>query len=375
MIPRMEMRPGTRIPAILDRNARMNLNKPPKTGRYDAMPVAPTPRIIARDDVGLGGSVDSNNTRPSVVQTFFRINNSNRTLFNCTGTLINPRTVLTAAHCHNDFSSEAWGLPGVRNLSVLVATGVDTSERFDAYEATRANYSSGGLATSTDVIIHASSNPGDGGLNFAWSDIALIALDEPITDVPSMPILLSPLTELTHVVQVGYVGFGTAATGDTGIGYLRRVGENMLGAIMSPADLNDEVLPALAPTALRFGVETQPYYFTDFDNPNRTPEQQAGCGFLGTDLRCAAVDAARAIDWLEDDALPNEVATAGGDSGGPLIADELNGPDVIIGVLSGGFDIFQLGNTYGDISFYNPLYPFFEFISENTPYKYVSTRK
>ena len=34
-----------------------------------------------------------------------------------------------------------------------------------------------------------------------------------------------------------------------------------------------------------------------------------------------------------------------------------------------------INNRYGDISFYNPLYPFFEFITENTPYKYVSARK
>ena len=52
--------------------------------------------------------------------------------------------------------------------------------------------------------------------------------------------------------------------------------------------------------------------------------------------------------------------------------DELYDFPVISAVLSGGYDFFGTNNTYGDVSFYNPLFPFFEFITENTPYKYVS---
>jgi len=190
-----------------------------------------------------------------------------------------------------------------------------------------------------------------------------------------MPILLSPLTELTHVIQVGYGGFGTAATGDVGIGFLRRVGENMLGAVASSADLIDTAFPDDAPSATNSGTTSQALYFTDFDNPDRTPEEQAGCTFPGATISCDSLAAVQAIDWFDGDALPNEVATAGGDSGSPLIADQLGGPAVVTGVLSGGFDFFGIGNTFGDISFYNPLYPFFEFITQNTAYKYVSARR
>ncbi|MEM7666011.1 MAG: autotransporter domain-containing protein [Pseudomonadota bacterium] len=336
----------------------------------------PDPQIIARDDVGSEGTIDVNDTQPSVVQMFRQDNLTGGIFFNCTGSVINPRTILTAAHCVNASPSESYGLPGEADQAILISSGVDSSIRFFNYLETGANYAQGGVATSTDVVIHASSNQENGGLQFPWADIALIAVDTPILDAPALPLLLSPLSELTHVVHVGYGTFGTAngvdGGGSEGIGFLRRVGENMLGAIASPSDLGDSIFPDFAPTSA-FGFETQAFYFTDFDNPDRTQEEIDGCEFTGGGVSCpGGLPAVRAIDYFEGDALPNEVATAPGDSGSPLIVDELYDFPIAVGVLSGGFDFFGVEEGYGDISFYNPLFPFFEFITENTAYKYVS---
>lgn len=387
--PEMMISPGTAFDGFRDAPISISLDSPGfLTARNSEVLVASPDvnleqRIIARDDVGSAGIIDINNTQPSVVQMFSQVNSNGNVFFNCTGSLINPRTILTAAHCVTanvqgvpTRSSEAYGLPEAgAQRTILIGSGVDTRPRLLSY-AGGADYTEGGLARSTDVVIHASSNLDNGGLGFPWADIALIAVDTPITDIPTLPILLTPLTELTRVIHVGYGTFGVAngvaGGGSEGIGTLRRVGENMLGALASVADLGNAVFPGFSPTSA-FGFETQAYYWTDFDNPNRTQAEIDGCNFTSGGISCpGGVAAVRAIDYFPGDALPNEVTTAPGDSGSPLIVPDLYDFPIAVGVLSGGLDFFGVPEGYGDLTFYNPLYNFFEFITENTAYKYVS---
>ena len=349
--------------------------------------VQPARAIIVRDNVGIANSVDTANQYPAVVQLFV-LDNVNAygggvgaIYYNCTGTLINPRTILTAAHCvkqpPNDLSSENYGQPfNGQALTFLVGSGVDTLPRLINFATTGADYNQGGTPWSTDVIVHPSAEASAGGMPFPWADTALIALSDPVSDVNPMGVLLSPLSSLTHVVQIGYGTYGVGSIGQQGISTKRLMGENMLGILGSDSNFIDALFPAYAPSAVNLGFETQVEYYTDFDNPNR-PAANAGCTFTGSDINCVNDQAVQNIDFFPGNALPREVTTAPGDSGGPLIADQIYSKPLVIGNLSGGWSFFATpSDQYGGngTSFYQPLFSEFQFIVQNNPYKYVGAK-
>ena len=79
----------------------------------------------------------------------------------------------------------------------------------------------------------------------------------------------------------------------------------------------------------------------------------------------------------DDVALPLESTTAGGDSGGPLVIDEKFDMPVIAAVLSGGSRFFgpQVFSSFGTVSFYQPLFQYWNLIVENNPYTFASAQK
>ncbi|OYY89628.1 MAG: hypothetical protein B7Y45_11400 [Sphingomonas sp. 28-66-16] len=291
----------------------------------------------------------------------------------CTGTLINPRTVIFAAHCVNSRPATAYGAnsggvgigfgfetntranaPGQVDELVRWLLGVNGAGRFQTNTA-QAFYNVDGVAYNPR-----STEPGNG---FLYADIAIASLDTPAANIPTWALLFSQLPQPGainaatgtgyHVTLAGYGGNGTGTSGTLPIDFRRRLAENWLGALTS-LDNFQGFLFGSPPEGL-----TQNLYWIDFDDPLRGKPGASPFDF----------------NAFRDNALPNEGTTAGGDSGGPLILDRAYARQVVIGVLSGGYTRFftaQPANGYGTASFYQPLYLYWDYIAATNPYRYVA---
>lgn len=291
----------------------------------------------------------------------------------CTATLINPRTVIFAAHCVNEDPATAYGKgsggvaigfgfssdsrPGLRAWFLpTVAGGAANPNQFKTsianafYNASQVVYNPGSLEPDAR--------------SFLYSDVALATLDTPAAKIPTWALLFSALPATTisaagsgyHVTIDGYGSNGTATTGSGGIDFRRRIAENMIGGLTNLETFEGFLFGAGNSQGL-----TQNLYFIDFDDPLR--------GLTG----------ASPYDFnpFRDNAQPNEGTTAGGDSGGPLIVDRQFAKPVVAGVLSGGYTRFYRAapaNGYGTVSFYQPLYLYWDYIAANNPYHYVAAK-
>lgn len=317
---------------------------------------APAHAVIPNENKTAADIIDTDDAYRGVGM-FFRADG-----FVCTGTLINPRTVLFAAHCVNDLPETdynadnipaAWSfkvnaLPGFQNWFV---NNFASNPALAVFNVNRIFYNPQSLQ-----------NPQ--ALGFIEADIALASLDTPAAGIPTWALLLTTLPAPAridpvrgtgyHVNIVGYGRTGNALQGAVGgIDFRRRAAENMLGGFLSLDDRN----------AVLFGATSglpQNLYQLDFDSQDRA----------------VVFD----INVHRDDALPGEGITAGGDSGGPLILDAANNTlsteDLVIGVLSGGSRFFGQQNfgSLGTTSFYQPLSLYWQYIVETNPYRYVGAK-
>lgn len=312
-----------------------------------------TPEDIVDNEGGVNG-----------VGMFFRNDG-----FVCSGSLINPRTVLFAAHCVNSdadgnvLADTAYNEEGIRsafsfNVNALpgfqdwIGNGFASNPDLFVYNINQIRYNPDSVA-----------RPEARG--FLEADIAFATLDTPATDIPTWALLFSALPtpdSIDPVTGTGYhvtiTGYGRSGSGTTGssqgIDWRRRAAENYIGALASLNERNEFLFGPPGPDDDDF---PQNLYLFDFDDPDRSNPFD--------------------FNLWRDDALPNEGTTAGGDSGGPLIVDEAFDEEVVVGVLSGGTRFFldQPRSAYGGDSFYQPLYLFWDYIVATNPYRYVSARR
>ncbi|HSX53666.1 MAG TPA: autotransporter domain-containing protein [Sphingomonas sp.] len=298
----------------------------------------------------------------------------------CTGTLINPRTIIFAAHCVNSRAATAYG---AASGGVGASIGFETNTRANAAGQTDelvrwllgGTGGAGRFQTNQAQALYnisqvfydprslAPTSCTAPGSCFLEADVATAVLDTPTRNIPTWALLFSPLpTPGTinpatgtgyHVTITGYGRNGTGTTGAVGNDFRRRAAENMLGALTS-LNTRNEFLFGTPGTPSR----PQVLYFLDFDDPAR-----------GT-----AAANPRDFNGFRDNALPREGSTGPGDSGGPLILDQTFSKSVVIGVLSGGSTFYagQPGGSYGTQSFYQPLFLYWDWVVANNPYRYVT---
>jgi uncharacterized protein with beta-barrel porin domain len=354
----------------------------------------------------------------------------------CTGSLINPRTVITAAHCLYTAPAHQYGAATGTGGGIPTGFGIPTSQGIPlsfGFESLNRNclnasglpatcpagqkgpyetWRDSGYQTSVDRHIYNANQVwygtgaqpvALGGLGeFANQDIALVTFDTHVQDIPTWALLFSPLEGPAHVTITGYggAGVGLSAIGSlASIDYRRRSAENMIDALITNHDWRSS--PVIQSNASAGNDHS--IYWLDFDDPDFDPENLPANFFVNTNGPpapgqppanpcapgvppsaangyCGRNSGYYDFNGFGGTALPNEGSTAGGDSGGPLIVDQTftdangNFVKVVAGVLTGSWSFNGGVGTYGQFNVYPPLFPFWEEIVQNNPYKYVSAK-
>ncbi len=346
----------------------------PTTSIAPPVIVTDDPAIIVRNDVNPGtppptGILDSGVS--GVGQMTIRNSPATTAMGVCTGTLINPRTVIFAAHCVNARPASAYGANGTPFGAHAGGTPMAFGFNADNLPAVRIwlgldGGAAAGLQHATNQALNLYSveqvwyDPRSlepNAQSFLYGDVALATLDTPAFDIPTWAMLFSPIDGPTHATITGYGNQGNANSATISIDWRRRSAENMVTFLGSLDDYRNWLFGG------GFVDNPQSLYQFSFTDPSGVYNPNAGQFDFGI--------------FGPETALPNEGTTAGGDSGGPLIADELFDIPVILGVLSGGTRFFtpQAGHNYGTTSFYQPLFLFWDQIVANNSYVYASAKQ
>jgi len=347
-----------------------------------------------RDDIGVDGAVDTDNVWAGVGMMWNRTPGGT---FVCTGQLINPRTVVWAAHCVDGYNEMLYG--GEQG-GIPIGFGFEVDSLPGYFDWRDRGLATGEWSSNPDLafynVLQVQAPFGlDGEFDFPGGDVALATLDTPAIGLPTYGMLFSPITEDMPVSMVGYGGTGIGSGVNVGIDGKRRAGTNMLNGLFSQMDFIGASL-AVPGLAGFFGPSgDQLLYHIDFDRPDRDASDCYRAGPSGNpgifgpdDLLCDTppwsdgltwdfnqlISVNNQIDWFPGDATEQEAGTLGGDSGSGLFV-EMDGQQLVTSVLSGGWvaGLFSPANTlYADVSYYNPLFLYQNWIAEQNPYVYAT---
>ena len=367
---------------------------------------APTAHaLVTPDSTTPAAVVDTANTRPYWVGIMIR-NEAGNSGGTCTGLLINPRTVLFAAHCVDGLTPGAYDGDTAGNRARVAYTTNPTfgrtNLRYWLFGQDFVVPDGGARADGQSVMVwyDPRSRNGSAALSnsgtFLPADVALAGFDTASEllgrDAQSgIGLLFTPLSSLVPVTIGGY---GTSGNGQTGVrtgaveaSYHRRLGQNLLGFLGDERSIALGVYPAATANLLEpAGLVYQDLYWVDFDDPNRAT--RPFFNGPGSDPLCVSTNANCRLDHdvFPGAAVSGEAITGAGDSGSPLVTNAF-GREVSLGVLSQGSRFFyeSLGNpndnlvrftefsNYGTTGGWNPLFLFWDQIVVNNPYKYVTT--
>lgn len=165
----------------------------------------------------------------------------------CTATLINPRTVVFAAHCVNDEAATDYGAASGGTPIGFGFSNSNINGIIDWYFAGPNQHQSNAAAAfyNSNHVAYNDRSLEPNAASFLYADVAVASLDTPAAGVPTWALLFSPLPAVDataegtgyHVAITGYGNNGSGTSGSIGgIDFRRRSADNMLGALASLDD-------------------------------------------------------------------------------------------------------------------------------------------